>query len=185
MHIIDLSSDDENAVRQTAGILVEGFREHWPNAWPDMNSALEEVRKSFQEDRISRVAVDDDGAVLGWIGGISEYGGNAWELHPLAVRPDRQRQGIGRALVADLEERVRERGGITIFLGTDDEDGMTSLAGVDLYPNVWEHVANIKNLRRHPYEFYQKLGFVIVGVVPDANGLGKPDILMAKRVESR
>ena len=25
-------------------------------------------------------------------------------------------------------------------------------------------------------------GFVIVGVVPDANGLGKPDILMAKRV---
>jgi len=33
-----------------------------------------------------------------------------------------------------------------------------------------------------PFEFYQKCGFVIVGVVPDANGLGKPDILMAKRV---
>jgi aminoglycoside 6'-N-acetyltransferase I len=31
-------------------------------------------------------------------------------------------------------------------------------------------------------EFYRKLGFVIVGVVPDANGPGKPDILMAKRV---
>ena len=29
---------------------------------------------------------------------------------------------------------------------------------------------------------YQKCGFVIVGVVPDANGPGKPDILMAKRV---
>ncbi len=29
---------------------------------------------------------------------------------------------------------------------------------------------------------YQKRGFVIVGVVPDANGLGKPDILMAKRI---
>jgi len=29
---------------------------------------------------------------------------------------------------------------------------------------------------------YQKCGFVIVGVVPDANGLGKPDILMAKRI---
>lgn len=33
-----------------------------------------------------------------------------------------------------------------------------------------------------PYEFYQKLGYAIIGVVPDANGLGKPDILMAKRV---
>lgn len=34
----------------------------------------------------------------------------------------------------------------------------------------------------HPYEFYQTLGFVILGVIPDANGLGKPDILMAKRL---
>jgi hypothetical protein len=32
------------------------------------------------------------------------------------------------------------------------------------------------------YEFYQKQGYVIVGVMPDANGLGKPDILMAKSV---
>jgi hypothetical protein len=36
--------------------------------------------------------------------------------------------------------------------------------------------------RGHPFEFYQKCGFVIVGVVPDANGYSKPDILMAKRV---
>jgi hypothetical protein len=33
---------------------------------------------------------------------------------------------------------------------------------------------------RHPNEFYQKLGYEIVGVIPDANGLGKHDILMAK-----
>jgi aminoglycoside 6'-N-acetyltransferase I len=43
-------------------------------------------------------------------------------------------------------------------------------------------VTHIKNLKRHPYEFYQKLGYVIVGVMPDANGLGLPDILMAKSV---
>jgi len=182
VRIIDLDPEDEEAVRQTAALLVEGFREHWPNSWTDMTAALQEVHKSFQQGRISRVAVDEDGTVLGWIGGISEYKGNAWELHPLVVRSDRQRQGIGRALVTDLEERVRERGGYTIFLGTDDEDYMTTLSGIDLYPNVWEHIVNIRNLRGHPYEFYQKLGFVIVGVVPDANGPGKPDILMAKRV---
>ncbi len=76
---------------------------------------------------------------------------------------------------------MRERGGITLQLGSDDESGMTSLYGADLYPDVLGHLANIRNLRGHPYEFYQKLGFSIVGVMPDANGPGKPDIFMAKR----
>jgi aminoglycoside 6'-N-acetyltransferase I len=61
-------------------------------------------------------------------------------------------------------------------------DGLTSLGGVDLFPSPLEHLARVRNLRRHPYEFYQKQGYVIVGVVPDANGFGKPDILMAKSV---
>jgi aminoglycoside 6'-N-acetyltransferase I len=98
------------------------------------------------------------------------------------VREDCRRQGIGRALVADLEARVRERGATTLWLGTDDEDGRTSLAKTDLYPDPLQHLAAIRNLRRHPYGFYEKLGFVVVGVLPDANGFGKPDILMAKRV---
>ena len=59
---------------------------------------------------------------------------------------------------------------------------MTTLSGVDLYPDPWQHIARIRNLGNHPYTFYQKLGFVISGVVPDANGPGKPDILMSKRV---
>ena len=103
---------------------------------------------------------------------------------PLVVRPDLQGRGIGRALVTDFEDVVRQRGGITLRLGTDDTEAMTTLSGVDLYPNVWEHVARIRNLRGHPYDFYLKVGFVITGVVPDANGPGKPDIIMSKRVSS-
>jgi aminoglycoside 6'-N-acetyltransferase I len=181
MLIVDLEPGDEETVRRTAILLVEGFKDNWPDAWPEVDVALQEVRESFGEGRISRVAVGEDGAVLGWIGGIPSYGGKVWELHPLVVCPDLQRRGIGRALVADLEERVRERGGLTIWLGTDDETGMTTLSGVDLYPNVLEHLAKMRNLRNHPYEFYQKLGYSIIGAMPDANGPGKPDIYMAKR----
>jgi aminoglycoside 6'-N-acetyltransferase I len=184
MHISNLNPTDDQAINQVAAILIAAFHEHWPEAWPDIEAALEEVRESFGEDRISRVALDDNGIVSGWIGGIREYDGLVWELHPLVVDPARQGEGVGRALVADFEEQVRQRGGITVMLGSDDDDGMTTLAGVDLYPDPWRHIANIKNLKRHPYEFYLKQGYAIVGVVPDANGPGKPDILMAKRVRN-
>ena len=182
MRIIDFPSENQEVIRQAASLLVVAFEAHWPNAWPDLDAALEEVRESLQPDRISRIAMDDDGAVLGWVGAICGYDGNAWELHPLVVDPAHQGKGIGRALVTDLEDQVRQRGGITIYLGTDDEDHMTTLSDVDLYPNVVEHILNVRNLRGHPYTFYQRLGYVIVGVIPDANGLGKPDIIMAKRV---
>ena len=182
IQIITLSPDDEGAIEQAAALLIEGFKAHAPHAWQNMAAALEEVRESFGEDRISRIALDSNGEIVGWIGGLSLYDGNVWELHPLVVKPSRQGSGIGQQLVGDFETLVRERGGLTIWVGADDEDNMTTLAGVDLYPNPLEHLARIRNLRRHPYEFYQKLGFVIAGVMPDANGRGKPDIFLAKRV---
>lgn len=180
--IVDLAAGGGDATEQAARLLVEGFREHWPDAWPDIAAAREEVAEALADGgRIARIAVAG-GTVLGWVGGMPMYDGRVWELHPLVVHVDHRGRGIGRALVADLEARVRERGGLTVYLGTDDEAGMTSLAGVDLYPAVWDHLRGIQNLRRHPFTFYQKMGYTIVGVVPDANGFGKPDIMMAKRV---
>jgi len=184
MRIIPLTADHPTAVQQAAALLNGAFREHWPDAWPDMEAALEEVHECLEAENICLVALDDDARVLGWIGARPAYGVTGWELHPLVVDPARQGQGIGRALVSALEAQVREQGGVTIFLGSDDEDGMTSLAGVDLYPDVAGHIRSIRNLKRHPFEFYQKLGYTIVGVIPDANGPGKPDIMMAKRVAS-
>lgn len=180
MLITNLQADDTQTIEVLALLLWESFKEHWPQAWSTVESARQEVQESLGPDRLSRIALDQTGTVLGWIGAIRQYDGHVWELHPLVVRAGYRRQGIGRALVADLEAQVRSRGGLTIWLGTDDEDFMTSLAGRDLYPNVLEHLANIRNRRGHPYEFYQKVGFVIVGVLPDANGPGKPDIFMAK-----
>lgn len=180
MRITDLPPDDETLIRQVATLLLAGFAADWPDAWPDLDSALEEVRESFGADRISLVALDGDGAAMGWIGGIRDYDGHVWELHPLVVAIPQQAHGIGRALVSALEDRVSARGALTITLGTDDVTGQTTLSGVHVLPNVWERIASIQNLRHHPYTFYQKLGYSIVGVIPDANGPGKPDILMAK-----
>lgn len=182
MNIISLRRENESLIQQAAQLMMDAFREHWPEAWPTAEEALQEVQEMLEEERICRVALDEEGKLLGIIGGISQYDGNVWELHPLAVQPGLQGQGIGRALIADFEEQVRLRGGLTITLGSDDEDNMTSLSGVDLYEDLWDKVKNIRNFKGHPFEFYQKMGYIITGVVIDANGVGKPDILMSKKV---
>lgn len=182
MKIVSLFPDQHSLIQQAAQLLVDAFHEHWPDGWPTYEKGLKEVGEMLETERICRAAVDEQGNLLGIIGGIPGYDGNVWELHPLAVQPSLQRQGIGRALIEDFEEQVRSRGGLTITLGTDDEDDMTSLSNVDLYENLWEKIRDIRNLKNHPFEFYQKMGYAITGVVPDANGRGKPDILMAKRV---
>ena len=129
-----------------------------------------------------RIARTAEGEVAGWIGALDEYDGHAWEVHPVAIAPAYQRQGIGRALLADIEAIAAERSVSTLYLGTDDEHNRTSLGGLDPYPDPLAALAAIRNLAGHPFEFYQRCGFVLAGIIPDANGPGKPDIIMAKRV---
>lgn len=98
----------------------------------------------------TREAVERD-AVVGLTGGLRRYRGYVWELHPLAMRPDRQGCGIGRRLVRALEERAAQ-------------------------------AARLEDRGGHPFAFYRLLGYEVVGLLPDANGSGRHDILMAKRV---
>src|SRR6516162_10023195 len=72
-------------------------------------------------------ALLDSGIVLGWIGGLPEYGGRVWELHPIVVQRGHRRQGLGLALVEVFQVETVRRGALTVTLGTDDVSGMTSL----------------------------------------------------------
>jgi aminoglycoside 6'-N-acetyltransferase I len=182
LRIVGLDPGDEAVVAACAALMPEGFERDWPGSWPDLAAGRDEVLECAVEGWIARVALDDDGTVLGWIGGRPEYDGRVWELHPLVVRADRRRHGVGRALVEELERLAAARGGLTLRVGSDDVTGMTSLGGVDLYPDPLTHLAAIEDRRGHPFGFYQRCGFALVGVMPDANGFGKPDIILAKRL---
>src|SRR5215210_1629504 len=176
--VIDaLRADDMDAIDQAATLLIEAFP-HWV---PTMEVARDEVMQALEPDRICLVARADD-QILGWVGAIPEYS-HAWELHPLVVRTDIRRMGVGASLVRTLEERVREAGALTLYLGTDDDRPVpgTSVGGVDLFPDVLSHAVGLTVID-HPAGFYSRMGFQVVGLIPDANGPGKPDILMAKRV---
>lgn len=177
INIKALDSQNRRHRRQAAGLLVENFA-----AWPAMEIARAEISTLLAKNRICLIALDENDTVVGLAGGLPDYDGNVWELHPLVVKKSEQGRGIGRRLVEAIERQARARGAVTMMLGTDDETGATSLSGTDLYENLWERIAHIRNLHDHPYSFYEKCGYTIVGVVPDANGYGRPDILMAKRL---
>src|SRR5256885_11483430 len=54
--------------------------------------------------------------------------------------------------------------------------------GVDLYADIPGAIRALKKLDgQHPLEFYLRVGFHIAGVLPDANGRGKPDIRSEER----
>ena len=182
MRIIDLTTDRPALVDQAAALLVDAFRNRTQD-WQDLESARREAVESLSEGKISRVAVDETERVVGWIGSMPMYGSKVWEIHPLVVAGPHRRHGVGRELVRDLEQIVRQQGAITLWVGSDDENRETTLGGVDLYADIPSAIRDIRNLKAHPYEFYVRLGFKIVGVMPDANGRGKPDIFLAKRVQ--
>ncbi len=49
------------------------------------------------------------------------------------------------------------------------------------YEDVPRHLAALRDLGgRHPFRFYRRLGYVVTGCMPDANGPGRPDIYMSK-----
>ena len=177
MQLTDLGAQPQAFRQQAAALLVEGFGH--PRGWPTIEAATREVEDVLRQG--FAIGALDDEILLGWIGGLAQYDGRVWELHPLVVRRDRRLGGIGRALVAAFEDEARRRGALTFTLGTDDDGGHTLLSEVDLYDDVPRYIDELHDLgNRHPFLFYRRLGYVVTGVMPDANGPGRPDIYMSK-----
>jgi aminoglycoside 6'-N-acetyltransferase I len=183
VRIVDLTRDSPPLVNGAAELLHDAFRNRSED-WQDIESARREVVESLKPGRVSRAAIDESngGAVVGWIGAIPTYGGRVWEIHPLVVAAGHRRRGIGRQLVLDIEGIARHEGALTLWCGSDDENNETTLSGVNLYRDIAGAIRGVRNLKAHPYEFYLRVGFTIVGVMPDANGPGRPDIFLAKPV---
>jgi len=166
---------------QAAELLTRAFA-HQPNTWRRLPEATAEVATFFHDPDRSALAALDGERVVGWIGMIRAYS-HAFELHPIAVDPPWQRRGVGAQLVRALEAAARSQGALTLYLGSDDDFGGTTLYGADPYPDLLAALGAVaQSPRGHPLGFYLRLGFVLSGIVPDANGPGKPDILMAKRL---
>lgn len=177
MIILFLDINNKSFLNQSAKLLSINFA-----CWSDIHDAEMEITECCSDENIMLIALENE-KVIGLIGANPQYERNVWEMHPLVVSKEARLSGVGKRLVTALESEVSKKGGITMYLGTDDENNSTSLSNIDIYDNVCDKMKNVKNINNHPFEFYQKCGYIVVGVVPDANGFGKPDIMMAKRIQ--
>ena len=184
MKIVDMTTLDTAQHTQAAQMLTDEL----PLGWAALSDAMDEVTSLLDSkenpDALLLAAVEDNN-VLGWVGILPQYNGKVYELHPLVVHRSHQGKGIGAKLVAAVEAAARERGALTLYLGADDEspEGETSLANTDLYDDLPRHIRKFAP-GAHQSAFYMKLGFKIIGVMPDANGRGRPDIILAKPLYS-
>ena len=181
MEIVDFTELPPSRHADAAGILRDALA-HLPSAYNAPGEAEAEVAlRCADSDWLGHAALEGE-RLVGWIGAIRTYS-HAWEVHPLVVAPDCQRRGIGSALLAALETRARSAGVLTLFLGSDDDYGGTTLSGRDLWPGVASHIAATEaTARGHALTFYRRHGYEIVGLLPDVKGAGRPDILLANRL---
>lgn len=93
-------------IHQAAQILTDSLN----LGWPTVKDALEEIEERLIPENTLLAAVEGT-AVIGW-GGIlaPTYDGNVFELHPLAVRADKRRLGVGRAIVTGAGGRSQKTG---------------------------------------------------------------------------
>lgn len=158
---------------------IELLKKTWPDKYS--NCATEHMQKFLENKRITLMAVEN-GHLIGFISASPQYGDTGWKLYPLVVKEEYRYKGVGSTLLCALEKQCVAKGGITIYLGSDDIDRKTTLSNTDMYKNTYAKLENVRCIGKHPYKFYQKKGYKIVGIIPDANGIGKPDIWLAKRI---
>ena len=183
MDIVDFAALTAVQYAEAADVLRKALT-NLPSGYQAPGEAEAEVEQRRTQDDWLGFAALEGARLAGWIGAIKVYD-HGWEVHPLVVAPDRQRSGIGSALLATLETRARQEGVLTLYLGSDDDYGGTTLFGRDLWPDVPRHAAEVQATPRgHALTFYRRHGYEIVGLLPDVNGAGRPDILLAKRLGS-
>lgn len=104
----------------------QAVRELWLNSGPGIQLSRsdepEEVRKKTGRDADLFIVAEDEGRLIGSV--IGGFDGRRGLVYHLAVAEDQRRRGIGRALMDEIERRLRAKGCLKYYLlVTQDNEG--------------------------------------------------------------
>jgi ribosomal protein S18 acetylase RimI-like enzyme len=111
---------------------IEAVLELWrqAEATPSVTDTSDDLRRAVTASPAHVLVAEVGGRVIGSV--IGTFDGWRGNIYRLAVHPDYRRQGVGRALVAEVEKRLAEQGakGITVLVEKEHPWAM----------NFWEAV---------------------------------------------
>jgi ribosomal protein S18 acetylase RimI-like enzyme len=89
---------------------VQAVLELWrqADATPSVTDTEEELRRAIGDSPADVLVAEVAGRIVGSI--IGTFDGWRGNIYRLAVHPDFRRQGLGRALVAEAEKRMAQKG---------------------------------------------------------------------------
>jgi ribosomal protein S18 acetylase RimI-like enzyme len=89
---------------------AEAVLELWrqSDATPSMTDNVEEIRRTIADSPACLLMAEIEGQLVGSI--IGSFDGWRGNIYRLVVHPQFRRRGIARALVAEVENRLRQQG---------------------------------------------------------------------------
>jgi len=155
--VSEITSQDRSAL---AGMLsrIEQFKpDEVDVALELIDAALEDPAGSGYECLVAR----SEGLVVGYTCvGPTPMTEATWDLYWIAVDPDVQGRGIGRALYAAFVERIRTRGGRQVRIETSSKETYAATGG-----------------------FYERLGFRIDGRLRDFYAPGDDLLIFYRKLD--
>lgn len=97
------------------------YQAFYPEGWRVRQTA--DLRAFLRTDGRNAWVAVEAGSVLGWVGVRLHPEDRMGEIHVLAVDPDRQRQGVARALMARAMSEMRRAGMEIVMVETGDDPG--------------------------------------------------------------
>jgi ribosomal protein S18 acetylase RimI-like enzyme len=128
-------------------------------------AVAEEVIDSYLADPAGSgyhvFVAEADLAVVGYICyGLTPLTEGTWDIYWIAVAPEKQGEGVGGALLAYAEDRIKEAGGRLIFIETSSQPGY-------------------EKTRR----FYLSHGYEVISRISDFYAPGDDKIILQKRLK--